>query len=71
VPTTRSEHGKDLAIVGPTMIGGPFGIGVGAAFRQEDQDLHNRFNDAIRAAKADGTIKRLGLQWFGYDVSVK
>jgi octopine/nopaline transport system substrate-binding protein len=27
------------------------------------------FNEAIEAAKADGTIKRLSEKWFGFDVT--
>jgi octopine/nopaline transport system substrate-binding protein len=29
------------------------------------------FNDAIAAAKADGTIKMLSEKWFGFDVTPK
>jgi octopine/nopaline transport system substrate-binding protein len=27
------------------------------------------FNEAIDAAKADGTVKRLSEKWFGFDVT--
>jgi octopine/nopaline transport system substrate-binding protein len=29
------------------------------------------FNDAIAAAKADGTVKTLSEKWFGFDVTPK
>jgi octopine/nopaline transport system substrate-binding protein len=37
--------------------------------RQADGELVALFDQAIGAAKADGTIARLAQQWFGYDVS--
>jgi len=70
-PLIKSEQGKDYKIVGPHMTGGPFGEGVGVAVRKKDQDLADMFSRAIEDAIKDGTIKKLAVQWFGYDASAK
>ena len=67
-PLMQTEKGADFVLIGPGFDGGPFGKGVGAGIRQEDTDLATMFNEAIAAAKADGTINRLAQQWFGFDV---
>ena len=64
-----ADGGQHLAVIGPALTGGPFGAGVGVGLRQADGDLVALFDQAIGAAKADGTIARLAQQWFGYDVS--
>jgi len=71
LPLIKSEQGKDYKIVGPHMTGGPFGEGVGVAVRKKDQDLADMFSRAIEEAIKDGTIKKLAVQWFGYDASAK
>jgi octopine/nopaline transport system substrate-binding protein len=71
LPLIKSEQGKDYKIVGPHMTGGPFGEGVGVAVRKKDQDLADMFSWAIEEAIKDGTIKKLAVQWFGYDASAK
>lgn len=35
------------------------------AFRKEDDDLENAFNDQIRAMKEDGTLAAIQEKWFG------
>jgi octopine/nopaline transport system substrate-binding protein len=68
-PLMNTEKGVDFAVIGPGMTGGPFGAGVGVGIRQEDSDLVEMFDQAIAAAKADGTLKKLSEQWFGFDAS--
>ena len=68
-PLMDTDKGADFTVIGPGMTGGPFGAGVGVGIRQEDSDLVEMFNQAIAAAKADGTIARLSEQWFGFDAS--
>ena len=48
-----------------------FGTGnsTGIGLRKSDTDLRDMLNTALAAAKADGTIKRLSLQWFKTDIS--
>jgi octopine/nopaline transport system substrate-binding protein len=71
VPLLASDKGKDMVMVGPGMTGGPFGNGVGAGIRKEDKALNDMFTKAINASIADGTIKKLAVQWFGFDASAK
>lgn len=53
--------GGTLELVGDDVeIGGGVGIGL----RKEDDELEKKFNDALAAAKADGTVDRLIAQWF-------
>lgn len=68
-PLMGTDKGADFTVIGPGLNGGPFGLGVGVGIRQDDTDLAEMFNQAIAAAKADGTIKRLAEQWFGFDVT--
>lgn len=68
-PLLGKPEGKDLVVVGPTFTGGVFGAGVGAGLRKADDDLRKLFDDAIAAAAADGTIKKLAVQWFGFDIT--
>lgn len=70
-PLLDSEKGKDMVAVGPDMTGGPFGAGVGAGIRKKDQALTDMFSKAINSAIADGTVKKMAVQWFGFDASVK
>lgn len=71
VPLLKSDKGKDMVLIGPGFTGGPFGKGVGVGIRKEDKDLVAMFNKAIESARADGTISKLAIQWFGFDASVK
>lgn len=68
-PVMDSERGQNLVLIGPPMVGGPYGEGIGVGIRQDDKDLVEMFNQAIEAAKAEGTITKLSEQWFGFDAS--
>ena len=65
----KDTGGSVLTLFGPGMIGGPFGHGVGAALRLGNDGLRQRFDTAFAAAKADGTLARLALSWFGYNAA--
>ena len=56
---TASKAGriKDFAIVGPKLIGGVFGVGEGMGLRKSDADLTAKFDKALAAAIADGTVQ--------------
>lgn len=71
VPLLEKDTGKDMVMVGPGFTGGPFGHGVGAGIRKEDQALADMFSKAIQAAIDDGTAKKLAVKWFGFDASAK
>ena len=69
VPLIKSEQGKEYKIIGPQMTGGPFGKGIGVAVRQKDQELADLFSRAIEASIRDGSLKKLAVKWFTFDVS--
>ena len=69
IPLVRGKPDAALKIVGPRISGGPFGEGIGAAVRRSDTALADLFSDAIQARLADGSVARLSIKWFGYDLS--
>lgn len=68
-PLLATRDGAALQLVGPEVIGGDMGRGEALALRHSDPALKARFDAAIGAAIADGTIRRLGLKWFSMDVT--
>ena len=67
--TASKPDGSALAVVGPEFIGGVFGPGEGMGLRKSDADLTARFDTALAAAIADGTVKKLSEQWFKADLT--
>jgi octopine/nopaline transport system substrate-binding protein len=68
-PLIATEKGKDFALIGPFFRGGPFPIGCAAVFRKDqDAELVQMFNTALDGAVKDGTVSKLSLKWFKYDV---
>ncbi len=59
----------DFAAVGPQLNGGDFGVGVGMGIRKADADLTAKFNEALKAAFADGSIPKYSMKWFKIDTS--
>jgi octopine/nopaline transport system substrate-binding protein len=62
---------EEMTIVGPRFQGGILGRGSSIGLRKSDTELKAKLDSAIRAAVADGTIKRLSDKYFGYDVTPK
>lgn len=60
---------NEFETVGPTFVGGVFGLGYAAGLRKEDAALRERINTALQAAIDDGTIKKLSDKWLGIDVT--
>lgn len=60
---------EEMTVVGPRFQGGLLGRGSSVGLRKSDPELKAMFNEAIQAAKADGTIKTLSQKWFGFDVT--
>ncbi|MGR3663050.1 MAG: transporter substrate-binding domain-containing protein [Paracoccaceae bacterium] len=60
-----AESGGELMFVGEPV---PLGGGVGMGLRESDGELKDKFNAAITAMKADGTLNILLVKWFGDDV---
>lgn len=68
-PLLDSPEGREFVMVGPTFTGGMLGSGVAVGLRKADTDLKKRFDGAIGAAIKDGTVKRLSVKWFRFDVT--
>jgi octopine/nopaline transport system substrate-binding protein len=60
---------KDMAIAGAGVSGGVLGRGVAVAVRKDDAELKGKFDAAIQAAIADGTIAKLTQKWFKVDMT--
>lgn len=65
----KTPQGKGFAFFGPLYTEPSyFGIGAGIALRKSDAALAARFNDAIRAIRADGTYQQIAERYFNFDV---
>jgi len=60
---------KGVKIAGYTLSGSMFGRGAGVAVRKGGDALKTDFNEAIRAAAADGTMSKLFVKWYGIDLT--
>ncbi|MBD9389315.1 MULTISPECIES: transporter substrate-binding domain-containing protein [unclassified Agrobacterium] len=67
--TVKKPGNEDIVMTGPFFKGGILGRGVAVGLRKGEPELQKMFNEAIDAAKADGTVKRLSEKWFGFDVT--
>ncbi|CAN7755017.1 transporter substrate-binding domain-containing protein [Ensifer adhaerens] len=63
-----SKDGGSAHFYGPRISGGLFGPGIGIGLRKGDDVLSRKFDDAIRAIQADGTLRAISLKWFGADL---
>ena len=59
----------DLTAFGPGFTGGTFGTGAGMGIRKSDADLTAKFNEALKAAFADGSMKKYSMKWFKIDTT--
>ncbi len=62
---------KDFKLVGTYFVGGVLGRGVGAGLRKGDTELKDAFDTAIKAAIAEGVVKKLTEKYFGFDITPK
>jgi octopine/nopaline transport system substrate-binding protein len=60
---------SDMVITGPRFQGGFLGAGSSVGLRKSDTALKAKFDEAITAAKNDGTLKKLSEKWFGFDLT--
>ncbi|PTB16943.1 ABC transporter substrate-binding protein [Trinickia symbiotica] len=67
--TAAKPGNENMVLAGPCFQGGVIGKGSAVGLRKGDTQLKAMFDQAIRAAKADGTIKRLSEQTFHMDVT--
>lgn len=68
-PLLMAPDMHEMTEAGPALTGGELGAGEAFAVRKGDDALARRLNDAIRAAAADGTVRRLSDKWFHMDVT--
>lgn len=66
-PTEIKDPGVKMA--GPKIRSPRWNIGEALGFRKEDADLRAKFDAAITAALADGTVKKLSEKWFHMDIT--
>ena len=57
------ESNGELVVVGQVQLG----EGVGGALRMSDAALRDKFDGAIAAMKADGSLNAMITKWFGKD----
>jgi arginine/ornithine transport system substrate-binding protein len=63
------EGGDKFEFVGPKLNDPKwFGEGAGIAIRKQDKDLAKKFNDAIKAIRADGSYKVIQDKYFDFDI---
>ncbi|MEM1399948.1 MAG: transporter substrate-binding domain-containing protein [Pseudomonadota bacterium] len=68
-----TDSGADFGTFGPGFSGSDFpvfGEGVGIGLRKENTELLESVNAALAELKADGTLKALSEQYFGYDITM-
>jgi len=67
--TTKTDDGACCELVGEPITDPKFvGDGVGIALRQEDDDLRERLNAALKEIRSDGTYKTINDKYFTVDV---
>jgi arginine/ornithine transport system substrate-binding protein len=65
----ETEAGKDFEFVGPGFANKKwFGDGIGIAVRKENSDLREKFNQAIKEIRTNGTYKTINDKYFEFDV---
>jgi octopine/nopaline transport system substrate-binding protein len=67
--TAAKTGNEEMTIAGPRFQGGMLGRGSSVGLRKSDPELKALFDKAITEAKADGTIEKLSMKYFGYDVT--
>jgi len=64
-----TEQGQGFELVGPELSEPRwFGEGTGIAVRKQDGDLAAKFNEAIRAIRADGIYDDIASRYFDFDI---
>ncbi|MFN3825238.1 MAG: transporter substrate-binding domain-containing protein [Pseudorhodobacter sp.] len=63
VPIAAESGGQLVMLDSDVQLGG----GVGMGLRKSDTELKAKFDDAITAMKADGSLNELIVKWFGAD----
>ena len=69
VSVLEKPDAKDYTFFGPQFVGGGFGVGAGMGIRKSDADLTAKFNVALKAAFADGSMHKYSMKWFKIDTT--
>lgn len=65
----ETPKGKPFRFVGPELTDPKWvGEGIGIACRKSDPDLVAKFNTALRTIRANGTYKKIQVQYFSFDI---
>ena len=65
----KTEGGEDYEFVGPDLADPKwFGEGAGIAVRQDDDELREMFNDAIKAIRENGVYQSIQEKYFEFDI---
>lgn len=67
--TLSRPENSNLSFSGPQLSGPIWGEGEAMGVRHSDTDLKAKLDEAIKAALADGTVKKLSEKWFKSDVT--
>jgi lysine-arginine-ornithine-binding protein len=67
--TTDKPGNQDIVATGPLIRGAMLATNVAIALRKDEPDLKAKFDQAIAAAAADGTIRRISVQWSKIDLT--
>ncbi len=67
--TLDKPDNEDLQLTGPLLKGPPLATDVAIALRKDSPELKAKFDHAIEAAAADGTIRRISLKWSKLDLT--
>lgn len=65
----KKPGNSDIVVAGPRFTNGFLGAGSSVGLRKDETALKAKFDDAIKAAEQDGTLKKLSEKWFGFDVT--
>lgn len=69
ISALEKPENRSVAMVG-FKIGGPiWGPGEALGFRKDTPELKAKFDEALSAALADGTVKKLSEKWFKADIT--
>jgi len=72
IALTKTPQGQAVQVVGPNLDFDNFpylGEGVGGGMRKDNPDLRKKVDAAICTLKTDGTLKKIAVKWFGFDVT--
>jgi len=71
VPIMKKDLGENVVLFGPHWTGDIFGLGNGIGVRKTDPELKALLQKGIDMIRADGTLQKLAVKWFGFDNSPK